>query len=446
MGKYIVPTNDADLPETSTRRAPSRELRGLPALDALTGFFRRNVSPQTPRRRRRWRAATVFALAVLAIAVAARLFAFDIRRIPTASMEPTLAGGPTSGDRVLVDRLTLLRRPPHRFEIVAFQRPGDRDRELVKRVVGLPGERIRIVDGDLQVNGRLLRKGGPDRKYTLVPLLRSTKHAVLDGFEFDASRVTERADRTIVIRATDLPERGPAGSVAVRSLLLTDGFEADDGSFHPGAQPARDLEVRCTAKLLSPSGTLYVDLREEGDVFLVDVSRGAEDAPTQIRVRRLSPVAADATTIATQVLFDGPGPVWRRDRAMTVALSNVDLRISLEIDGVEPTPPIDLDEITPLQRPSGELFAEPMSRVRVGAFGSDVELQSIEIDRDLRYSPQGRFGIKEAFELGPDEFFVLGDRSTDSDDSRDFGAVPADHLLGVVRAIVSPFARRRWFP
>src|SRR5262245_44304519 len=87
-------------------------------------------------------------LKLAAAVVLVRMLALEVRRIPTSSMAPTLVGDDTpgagGGDRVLVDRVTLLLRAPRRFEIVALARPDDREREIVKRVAGLPRETIRI--------------------------------------------------------------------------------------------------------------------------------------------------------------------------------------------------------------------------------------------------------------------------------------------------------------
>ena len=84
-------------------------------------------------------------------------------RIPSASMAPTLR----VGDFLLVDkqsfapsgvldRLLLPSTRVERGDLVVFHYPVDPTLHLVKRVVGLPGERLRMRGGHLLVNGRLL--------------------------------------------------------------------------------------------------------------------------------------------------------------------------------------------------------------------------------------------------------------------------------------------------
>ena len=62
------------------------------------------------------------------------------------------------GDRVLVQKFLYDFRRPRRWEVAVFHFPGEPSQAYVKRVVGLPGESIRIKGGDIFVNGRIARK------------------------------------------------------------------------------------------------------------------------------------------------------------------------------------------------------------------------------------------------------------------------------------------------
>ena len=103
------------------------------------------------------------------IIVAMFLVTFVVQpfRIPSGSMEPTLkvgdffladkqSYGPSGGALGVLDRLVL---PPTRVErgdLVVFHYPVDARLHLVKRVVGLPGDRIRMRGGRVLVNGQML--------------------------------------------------------------------------------------------------------------------------------------------------------------------------------------------------------------------------------------------------------------------------------------------------
>lgn len=66
------------------------------------------------------------------------------------SMRPTLY----NGDRLLINKFTFLLSTPHRGEVITFRDPSNEKRFLVKRVVGIPGDKIEIIDGVLYLNGR----------------------------------------------------------------------------------------------------------------------------------------------------------------------------------------------------------------------------------------------------------------------------------------------------
>jgi signal peptidase I len=76
--------------------------------------------------------------------------------IPSASMERTLL----KGDRVLVNKLSYDLHDVHRGDIVVFERPpGEEDQQihdLIKRVIGLPGDTIEARDGHLYIDDKLL--------------------------------------------------------------------------------------------------------------------------------------------------------------------------------------------------------------------------------------------------------------------------------------------------
>jgi len=91
-------------------------------------------------------------IAVVAIGLALVIQAFLVKpyRIPTPSMVDTLE----IGDRVLVNRVAYHLREVRRGDIVVFRYPKNRDVVFIKRVVGLPGDRLQAKDGKLYVNGQ----------------------------------------------------------------------------------------------------------------------------------------------------------------------------------------------------------------------------------------------------------------------------------------------------
>lgn len=94
-----------------------------------------------------------------------RCFFIEVFQIPTGSMEPTLSGNAEvktregdleitrifSGDRIMATKFfpSLPWRPLKRFDVVIFRFPLNQSRVFIKRVVGLPGEELAVVRGNL---------------------------------------------------------------------------------------------------------------------------------------------------------------------------------------------------------------------------------------------------------------------------------------------------------
>lgn len=95
-------------------------------------------------------------IAFLMLAVYAKI-AFKAYYIPAGSMQPTL----DIGDRFLVDKLVYNSRQPQRSDIIVFNptetmRQQGMESPFIKRVVGLPGEKIEVKNGKVYINDQPL--------------------------------------------------------------------------------------------------------------------------------------------------------------------------------------------------------------------------------------------------------------------------------------------------
>jgi len=90
-------------------------------------------------------------IAVVAIGLALVIQAFLIKpyRIPSPSMAGTLV----EGDRVLVNRVVYHIQDVKRGDVLVFRYPVNTDIVFIKRVVGLPGDRLQAKDGKLYIDG-----------------------------------------------------------------------------------------------------------------------------------------------------------------------------------------------------------------------------------------------------------------------------------------------------
>jgi signal peptidase I len=100
-------------------------------------------------------------LIALALALFIRTFIAEPRFIPSASMVPTLA----LGDRLVVEKISYHFQEPQHSEIIVFQVPQQlqaegftSDQAFIKRVIGLPGDRIALKQGRVYRNDQPLNE------------------------------------------------------------------------------------------------------------------------------------------------------------------------------------------------------------------------------------------------------------------------------------------------
>lgn len=139
--------NDAKLEEQSGEIPVPQQKRKLSGVQRLLSLL--------------WGAVLFFSLLLVI-----RTWILAPYRIPTSSMEPTLFGDNLaeniSGDTVLVWKVAYLLANPERWDLVAFHSISQNEHgvhtSVVKRIVGLPGETVDILDGELLINDGVVPK------------------------------------------------------------------------------------------------------------------------------------------------------------------------------------------------------------------------------------------------------------------------------------------------
>jgi len=92
---------------------------------------------------------------VLAIVLYFGINALSARvRVDGLSMKPTLQ----NGEYILVSRITYKTGEPQRGDIIVFSFPIDENQDLIKRVIGLPGETVSVHDGQVRIDGKVLNE------------------------------------------------------------------------------------------------------------------------------------------------------------------------------------------------------------------------------------------------------------------------------------------------
>jgi signal peptidase I len=157
------PLPGPDGPEIGRGR---RRNRPEPTLTEASEDAETSPSPPTGVRRARRRQSSrrnavewaIVIVGAVLVAIVLRWLVVQAFYIPSASMEPTLE----IGDRVLVNKLAYRFGEPERGDIVVFERPPNSGAgiidDLIKRVIGLPGEVVEARDGAVFVDGRQLEE------------------------------------------------------------------------------------------------------------------------------------------------------------------------------------------------------------------------------------------------------------------------------------------------
>ena len=119
------------------------------------------ASPENPRQGFRRFALDLLETLLLSLLLFFAINAISARiRVDGSSMEPTLH----SGEFMIVNRLAYKLGSPQTGDVVVFHYPGNPDQEYIKRVIGLPGDRVVIANGRVSVNDQVL-----DEPYIAAP-------------------------------------------------------------------------------------------------------------------------------------------------------------------------------------------------------------------------------------------------------------------------------------
>lgn len=337
------------------------------------------------------------------------------------------------GDRLMVDKNVFNLRSPRRWEVSVFRCPVDDAKPYVKRVVGLPGEAIQLRGGDVFADGVLLRKSRREFRDLRV-LVFDHSHAPTAGWgprwlvepltqprqpatEADS---TVLRDGSIVLDATR-PEAPALGLTyrhwnldAAREEPITDELGYNAALTPRGAQLVHDFAAEFEITAHGGAGSVAMRLFDGLDSVFVQIPVGASDLA------------------AAQLGRDGAGPVLNYDlrlepgRTYRMEFAFVDRRAWLAVNGRLAGPPLDLS-FDRLEHRSGA--SRPF---QAGVRGVAVSLRNFRLYRDVYYRGDAANGTHNPWKLAPDQYFVLGDNSNSSNDSREWPTpgVPERSFIG----------------
>ncbi|WP_397571123.1 signal peptidase I [Schlesneria sp. T3-172] len=424
------------------------------------------------------------------------------------------------GDQLLVNKQAYLYQQPHRWDVIVFRNPARPTEAYVKRLVGLPGERIQIIAGDVYVNDEIARKTYQQQLATRI-LVHDHSHLPADddgfhphweaaistvepdershagwealgtGFQMKGGHV-RRPDKEPIdwveyhhwvrsgglhntsvhleqwptdVNTASVPPSGlrfdpRSGEFSVtgtlsastaRELLdlsddeafrnaVLDLYQAshvvsvsDSYGYNPvdevGApNPVRDLMVSAQVTIEGGSGEFFVEITNGVMIYHVvfDIVHREVllyEEPLQQGVPLNS--EPTGTEWQSEAVAVAPWPKSMSKSGGKIEVSLIDKQVLIAVDGQVVMPPWQFDY--PVSVPPSRI------PLRVGARGLDVKIDQLKLYRDVYYTDtRSRHAINRPYQLKKDEFFVLGDNSPVSHDSRRWNSpvVNQTHLIG----------------
>ena len=331
-----------------------------------------------------------------------------------------------NGDRILVSKFAYQLYEPERWDVIVFKYPGNAKQNYIKRLVGLPGETIRIRHGDIytiEADGRaqIVRKS-PAKLKAMLHVVDDTDHvapalkkvgwpsrwqpasAVGDDRQW---RQTADDHGYIVQSGTDetwlryrhlAPHPGDWGAIEAghrperledtEGSLITDYYSYNDyraGGHASGTAWVGDLAFEAQVEVQSDQGELLLDLVEGGTHYVCRIDVGTGKAALSINdfagqpqlFEDGSPVRTAATTVK------GPG-------SQGIRFSNCDDQLLLwvndrvvEFDG--PTMYVRADDVVPRWSATDP---GDMAPAGIGGKNLNATVTSLRVLRDIYYLAQ----------------------------------------------------------
>jgi len=410
-----------------------------------------------------------------------------------------------SGDRILVDKFRYHLTEPSRWDIVVFKAPKGSSiggepapkTNFIKRLVGLPGERVALLDGNVYIapagtdDFTIARKTDPQANHhwqaiqraawqpiyhsQYVPVQsgqatgpgRDARHVWRVPWQAEAGDwdlgTARHASRVYRFNGGEgqirFAMKGPTGTIRYNSESASFPYNQFVSAIR-GTHPIEDIRLACD---VTPSGA-DMRLTLSTTARLDRPQRGIETLQARItRAGNVSLHAVSPNGDERQLGVDAEVGKLPLDIATKVELWLVDDEASVWVDGERVVAyPFDLTWRQVAQRP--EQRQTPEIRIGVASPGP-VELRRVELDRDIYYfadrfptTPYARAEARRsggAITLGEDpldlrtraeghdaEYFVLGDNQPASEDGRGWsdvdGWVRERYFAGEDRAGVVP--------
>lgn len=412
------------------------------------------------------------------IALGIRYFIVEAFKIPTGSMAPTLVGvhkhvvcpncgwdftrdyhGSSAtcpnclfqlnvykskshgGNRIFVNKFVYDFNKPERWDVLVFKYPlvdirckdcgyvvfdkkwvegmkcekcGStrlklKRKNYIKRLVGLSGEELQIKNGDIFINGRVAQKPQGTQEKLWVPVYNNRyppKEDVAPSWNLD-ERYWRNNDNSLLL---DVSQTGEGASYAVFARRILDSYAYNNMT---GANVVGDLRLKLSLIVQRGSGGVFMVIERGEDVFNAHIPVQGSGERCSLKRSGKVLVEADAHLLL--------------GHKHEVEFSHADGVLQLLLDGKQ----VLSYDYGSDSRDYGERLSD--SGVQIGGRDVTCRFEGVEIFRDIYYNSDltsGRWGVSEPVKIGEGEYFVLGDNSINSKDSRVWKFFRTEDIVG----------------
>jgi type IV secretory pathway protease TraF len=358
---------------------------------------------------------------------------------PNCGSANTLAAGAPikGGDRFFVDKL----RSPRRWDCVVFWAPDAPNTLYVKRLIGLPGETISLSGGHVFADGKLVRRDLATASDLWRPtcdtrFIPSTISGQAPHWALAVESKWRKDSTTWSCDAKD----GDGGELRLEGEIV-DGLDylspGMGGPTSPSHLFTGDIKLDCTVGAFDGSGGLSVRWEFDGQKVVATFQGDGK-----VTVERFNgpDLASDKTKAEGQLTGHGVD-----GRMLTFAVRD---GVAYACENGKPIVTINISS----DSLADQKQEPPQSRCRlvIAADQCDVSLPRISLAQQIGFRTVKEIGMDtRAFarpvsaegKLAADEYYLLGDYSERSKDSRLWGPIKRNAFFGVARWIYWPIER-----